>query len=113
MLNYLDGYGRKEVTLKALYNVSKGVTVSASADYTVKKAEDGEKFMGVCTHADNYAASVLLKGFVKVPYSGTAPSYGYNKLSADGNGGVKTDTDGREILVICVDTESSVCGIIL
>lgn len=113
MLNYLDGYNRKEVTLRAVTDVSKGNTVAAASDYTVKTAEDGEKFMGVCTHTADISASVLLSGFVKVSYTGEAPTYGYNKLAGNGSGGVKKDADGREILVVCVDTASSTCGIIL
>ncbi len=113
MSNYLDGFERKEVTLNSNQNSIKGSTVSMATDYTVKLASSGDAFIGVCTYVNNYTASVLLKGFVEVPYTGEAPACGYNKLSANGSGGVKTDTTGRDILVVCVDKTASTCGIIL
>lgn len=113
MNNYLDGFDRKEVTLASVQFVEKGKTVSMAESFTVKAAADGDAFIGVCTAVENYSASVLLRGYVKVSYSGEAPACGYNKLSADGTGGVKKDTDGRDILVTDVDKTAMTCGIIL
>lgn len=113
MLNYLDGYGRNEVTLNSEENVNKGSTVALTDSYTVGLAVDGSAFIGICTHKEKNCASVLLKGFAELPYTGEAPAVGYCKLSANGAGGVKKDTNGREILVAGVDTTAMTIGIIL
>ena len=49
-------------------------------------------------------AGVQVKGFVKTPYSGTAPALGYTALAADGNGGVKAAPSGPLRLVLELDT---------
>mgnify|MGYP003292065229 FL=1 len=38
-----------------------------------------------------------------MPYTGTAPTAGLNKLGANSNGGVKVSTNGSEFLVVSVD----------
>lgn len=113
MNNYLDGFDRKEATLAAYQFVEKGKPVSMAESFTVRSSADGEDFIGICTAAENYCASVLLRGYTKVSFSGEAPVCGYNKLTADGNGGVKKNADGRKILVTDVDTAAMTCGIIL
>ncbi len=113
MLNYFDGFDRKEVTLSATKDVVKGKPVEFMDSYTVDRVIDGHIFVGVCTHVDNYIASVQLKGYAKVEYTGTAPQCGYVKLTGNGNGGVKVDDNGRYVLVTDVDTENGTCGIIL
>ncbi len=113
MENYLDGFDKKEVTLKATGTVAKGKTVMMIQPFTLNAATDGSIFTGVCTYAKNGVASVQLKGYVRVAYTGEAPGHGYVKLSANGKGGVKADENGRFILVADVDTEAMTCGIIL
>lgn len=113
MNNYLDGYDRKEVTLKAGRFVQKGTTVSMEDNFTVKASGGGDAFIGVCTAVESGSASVLLSGFVTLSYSGEAPVCGFSKLSANGSGGVKKDDSGRDILVVEVDTTAMTCGIIL
>ncbi len=113
MDNYLDGFERKEVTLNATDKVIKGKTVELVDSFLVDSSADGHLFAGVCTHAYKNSASVLLKGYTKVTYTGTAPECGYVKLTADGNGGVKVDENGRYVLVTDVDNENGICGIIL
>lgn len=113
MNNYLDGFDRKEVTLAAMQYVEKGKTVAMAESFTVKAAGDGDCFIGVCIDVNNYNASVLLSGYVKITYSGEAPVCGFNTLSADANGGIRKDADGRSILVTDVDTAAMTCGIIL
>lgn len=113
MNNYLDGFDRKEVTLKSLQDVSKGKTVIITKNFTTDVAKDGNIFAGVCTHAENQSATIQLRGYVHVPFTGTAPACGYVKLSANGTGGVKADTNGRYVLVTDIDTYENTCGIIL
>ncbi len=53
------------------------------------------------------------KGFVKTPYSGTAPALGYTALAADGNGGVKAASSGPLRLVLELDTTKKTVGFCL
>ena len=63
----------------------------------------GESFCGVAlAGADQYAA-VQVGGFAEVKASGEI-GLGWVKLSADGNGGIKEDTAGREYLVVSCDS---------
>lgn len=112
MNNYLDGFGVKEVSLLSGDISKKGVPVKLVESFVVSTAENGDDFVGVCTYTDGNTASVLLKGYAKLPYSGTAPDCGYVKLTADGNGAVKSDENGRAFLVTDVDTDNMTCGII-
>ncbi|MBR5438564.1 MAG: hypothetical protein IKV21_06565 [Clostridia bacterium] len=113
MKNYLDGFERKDVTLLGLGTVSKDYTVAITDSFKVKNGANGSNFFGVCTHFANGMASVTIKGYTVVKFTGTAPSVGFVKLVCDGKGGVKTDDSGREILVVAVDTAEGVCGVIL
>jgi len=85
--------------------------ISGSGEVSV--CSDGEAFAGVCVSAGAEFAAVQLRGFVKLPYSGTAPSLGYVKLSADADGGVKAATGGREYLVVEVDAPVATVGLFL
>ena len=113
MLNYLDGYDRKEVTLSAVTTVKKDYPVTLSSSFTVKNAPDGAPFAGICTAVTKGYASVMLSGYAVLPYSGEAPTPGYCRLVSDGAGGVKQDENGRELLVVSADNTASLCGIIL
>ncbi|MBQ3136604.1 MAG: hypothetical protein IJB74_03890 [Clostridia bacterium] len=113
MLNYLDGYDRKEVTLSAVTTVKKDYPVTVASNFTVKNASDGEAFAGICTAAAKGYASVLLSGYTVLPYTGEAPALGCCRLVSDGTGGVKAGENGREMLVVSVDKAASLCGIIL
>ncbi len=113
MNNYFDGFDRMEVTLHSTKEVAKGKAVEFMEAYTVDRALDGHNFVGVCTYAENYMASIQLRGYARVAYTGTAPDCGYIKLTGNGKGGVKVDDNGRYVLVTDVDTEDNTCGIIL
>lgn len=67
----------------------------------------GDKFCGVTIHKEPNIATVQVEGFVRVGYSGNKPSCGYVNLVADGNGKVMANSNGREYLVVQVDTKSS------
>lgn len=85
--------------------VREGEVVKA-AEGGVAACAAGEGFYGVVAALarDKKACSVQLGGLVKIGYSGEAPALGFAKLSADGEGGVKSDsTGGREYAVLAVD----------
>ena len=66
----------------------------------------GEKFCGIVLHKEPNMATVQLEGFVRVGYSGSKLSYGYVNLTADGNGKVVANSNGREYLVVHVDAQN-------
>lgn len=90
-----------------------GKLVKISGNGEVSACSEGEVFAGACISAGTEFAAVQLRGFVKLPYSGTAPNLGFSKLSADADGGIKADSTGREYLVVEVDTSASIAGLFL
>ena len=57
--------------------------------------------------------TVQYRGFVTLPYSGTAPSVGYGILAADGAGGVKGAQSGESYLIVNVDTTAKTVCVLL
>lgn len=109
----IDGFETKEVTLRTSKSVAPGKAVGLSGACTAAITDAGTLFCGVCTHVRGIYASVVMKGFVKASYTGTAPVFGYNKLSCDGSGNVQVDENGRYILVTDIDTAKGTVDIIL
>lgn len=90
--------------------VSEGQVCKVAAAGTVRPCAAGDRFCGVVLSRRGGYAGVALAGFVRVPYTGTAPAVGYTGLSADGSGGVKTDAAGQSYLVVEADTATkTVC----
>lgn len=107
------GFEAKELTFYKDKNVAAGKAVGAgSLKRAVVPAAD-EKFCGVCSAVKGSYVSVILKGHAVVKYSGTSPVIGYNNLAADGNGYVKVSDNGREILVLDIDTTNRTIEILL
>lgn len=107
--------GAGELLLSFVNNGAEaGSLVKLSADKTVSKCSSGERFAGICLHADEKHADVLVKGYAECAYTGTtAPALGFAKLSADTDGKVKADTNGTEYLVLSVDSGSKTVGFIM
>ena len=82
-----------------------GQVVKISGNGQVAACADGDSFCGVTEFVARVggACSVALGGMVRVPYTGTAPTLGWESLAADGNGGVKAASTGRSYLVVDVD----------
>ena len=71
---------------------------------------NGAVFSGVIAGVRDELVTVQYRGFVTLPYTGTAPAVGYANLAANGSGGVKTASGGRSLLVVSVDpTAATVC----
>ncbi len=114
MNNYLNGFNRKDVSINVKDTVSEGDVLTFYSDSIMTIPPVGANFCGVCREIRDGVASVTFCGHVTVKYSGTAPGYGYNFLSSDGNGAVAIDkTTGRLVVVTAVDTENSTCDILL
>ena len=100
----VEEIGQVLVTCMAEENVvQEGVVKLAAAD-TVAPCADGDRFCGVAVSVagDGYAA-VQVKGFVTVACADSTVVPGWNKLVADGSGGVKVGDQGGEILVMSVE----------
>ena len=92
------------------YGTDEGKVCKVTANQTVGLCSDGDRFHGVIEtiERDNAYCVVRKMGYVMLDYSGTDPSAGIAKLSADDSGGVKVDaTNGIEYLVVDVDTTNN------
>ena len=109
----MKGYGENTSTFRTNGVVCTSHTVKMDNNLTVAPCNSGDAFIGTVINVKNEYACVQLDGFVTLTYTGTAPSVGYCKLVADGNGGVKVSESGREYLVTEVYTAEKTVGIIL
>ena len=72
----------------------------------------GEAFCGMALAGTNQFAAVQVGGFAEVKATGEI-GLGWVKLSADGNGGIKKDTAGREYLVVNYDSAAGTAVVYL
>lgn len=93
--------------------LTEGQVVKMSDGGTVDACGAGDLFCGVALCCKDDACTVQVGGFVSVPYSGTAPAVGWHSLAADGNGGVKTASNGVNCLVADVDDTAKTATIML
>lgn len=94
------GFNANTATFKVGSAIAAGTPVEMDGSGKVKASDDAY-------------ASVQLSGAVTVKCSGTAPSAGYAKLVSDGKG-VKADTtNGRECLVLEVDSTAGTVTFLL
>lgn len=109
-----DGLLRTEATFEAVNPLFEGTLIKVTGDGVAAKSV-GEKFSGIVTKDENSFVSVQLKGYMEVPYEGTAPTYGITQLKSGTNADtVQTAASGGvEVTVVYVDTENSVVGFIL
>lgn len=106
MIEY-QGIGAVVVTAES-ESVKAGALCKYTGEDTVGVAAAEEEFHGVCLFAKKGHVSVQVKGFVTMGYTGTAPSLGYEALTADGTGGVAVSATGtKRYLVTAVNTTES------
>lgn len=108
----LKGYNQNGVTLIAASGLKKGDLVKISANSTAAPCASGNIPCGICINTDGKYACIQLGGYAKVKYSGTAPALGNAVVAADGNGGVKTATNGMSVLVVSVNTADTTAEIV-
>lgn len=109
-----NGFNETVATFETATEIAQGKLVKMSANGKVAVCVADDAFIGVVIKGESDAASVQLGGYARLTYSGTsAPSVGYNKFSSDANGNLTVDTDGKEYLVIDVDTVAKTAGIML
>lgn len=107
-----DGIGATVTTFRVGTGVRAGQVVKLSESGKVDSCNVGDRFCGVMlTPSEGYGA-VQVRGFASVKYTGEKPAVGYVSLAADGQGGVKVDEAGGELLVAAVD-ESAATAVVL
>ncbi|MCL2509398.1 MAG: hypothetical protein FWF05_09500 [Oscillospiraceae bacterium] len=110
-----SGYSENTLTLKADSSLTAaGGVVKVSANGAVSPCAAGNDFCGVVKSLHEGYAAVQTSGTVTVPYTGTAPAFGYAYLNANGSGGVKTGTNAnRGFTVLSVDTAKLLVTILM
>ena len=87
-----EGIGEVAATFACGEGVKAGQVVKLTGDGTVGPCGDGERFCGVALSAGEGFAAVQMGGLIRVAASGGALSEGWNRLLADGSGGVRPDS---------------------
>lgn len=106
----MQGLGEQCLTAKKGTAATAGYPCHFTASDTVANAANNGAFSGVIAGVRGDLVTVQYRGFVTLPYSGTAPGVGYAALVADGAGGVKSASSGASYLVASVDTtDHTVC----
>lgn len=113
MTTNFNGFNEKVLTFECDAKITAGTPVKITANGKVAAAAAGDRFIGICLYTRCGIASVQVEGYVTLPYTSTAPAINFAKLVADGNGGVKADTNGSEVVAICVDTTAKTVGFIM
>lgn len=111
------GINELVVTFKtddSLKVADEGKLVKSVETDTVGKCGDGDLFLGeMLKFEDRGTCSVRMEGYFELPYSGTAPTVGYELLVSDKDGKVKTagaDSNGVPVRIVRVNTDKKLVG---
>lgn len=107
-----NGIGQQVVTFMDDGCV-KGQVCKVSDGCTVAPCNSGDAFAGVVLYTDGKWADVQLKGYVTLPFTGTAPTPGWCDMGGDGSGGVAVTSGGRSCLVVEVDSSEGTVGMFI
>lgn len=110
----LIGYENKVISLIA-DNVEVGNLVKMKSSNTVTKCEANEDFIGICVSAKCGYASILIGGYVELPYSQNISACGYKNIVAYDEKSVMItdDNKGKQRLIINYDDKNKKVGFIL
>ena len=108
-----SGFNEKSTTFICSQDVEAGKVVKVTENGTVSSCENGDDFCGVVTDVRGDCATVQLTGYIRMPYSGSAPALGYTGLAADGNGGIVASENGKVYLVTDLDKTDNTIGFML
>ena len=101
-----DMFNTNELTFYTEDALKAGMTVEIDSDGKIKTASKGSRFAGVCTKVSGNYATVALTGIVTTAYTGNAPACGFELISADGDGNIKSDiTSDVDYLILNVNEE--------
>lgn len=108
-----DSIGQECVTFQSSDTISAGTLCKISKNGYVAACNDGDVFHGVAMKQSAGLTSLAIRGFVTLPYSGTAPTLGYCALAAADANTVKVLEGAREYLVAAVNTADSTVTFLL
>lgn len=109
-----QGFDEQVATFEAGSGVTPGVPVKISANGTVSACGAADVPCGVAVNVREGYAGVQLRGYVRLPYTGSL-TLGRQLVVADAGGKVKisTGSSGLPVLIIDLDSATSTAGIIL
>ena len=108
------GFDEKTLTFSTAADLAPGTLVKLSGNGKVAACAADDAVFGVVISCRNRLACVQLGGYVLLPYTGTAPTVGLNKLCAGSATALEVDTtNGKEKYVLNVDAVSALCGVLL
>lgn len=108
----LEGFNTGVVTFYGEdVNVNDIVKVTDSA--SVEVCKDGDEFCGICINKNEDTVGIIIGGYVETKYSGTEPSFGYETVVADGEGGIKKAASGKKVLVVNLDPATKKIAMII
>ncbi len=105
MFHY-NGIDNTILTFIAGTDCAEGAVCKLSGSSMVKGCSDGDAFHGLVQKIyPGKVCGAVVRGVVRVAYTGTTPTAGWAKLVADSSGGVKIDdANGRDYLILKVDS---------
>lgn len=113
-MNYhYEQIGQVCATFATSGELAPGQVCAICENNTVELCGEECDFCGVVAQSHGDHVSVIVKGFVTVPYTGIAPSIGYEGLAGDGEGNVRACLDVNSYLVTNVDTVNKTVTILL
>lgn len=92
------------ITLYATDGLKVGGVCSVIKNDTANPSLECDMFAGVVADIRGKFCSVIVRGFVTVPYMGDAPIVGWQRLTAGDNGLVQYDPSGSRYFVTNVNT---------
>lgn len=113
-----EGVGQVAATFAVdggdLESLRPGMAVVLTGNGTVGLGDEGDGLCGVVLGGvRGGAATVQVRGAVRVSFEGTAPAVGWQGLACDGLGSVKVAADGVKYLVMAVDGENKTAVVML
>lgn len=110
-----EGIGQTVATFECAAALEKGVPVKLSDNGKVAACSADDLFVGITAGpTDGGAIAVVLRGYVKATYTGTAPTVATGAVCAAGSGKVKVaSTGGRAVTVIDVNTTDKIVGLFI
>ena len=107
------GYGENVLTFNTKLT-EVGAPVYIGADNKALLASADNDFVGFTTYADGEIAGVIVDGYVEVPFTGAAPSYGFTSVVSNGKDGVKSSITSKHVVrVLKIDNQNKIVGFIL
>lgn len=98
-----QGIGQETLTMRCNSQLAEGMLCYPALEDILAYCVSDDEFFGVVQKVRNGLATVVYRGFVTVPYNGTAPSVGWTALTAHDQNSVKASADGVCHWVTTVD----------